>query len=121
VQEKDDDDDAHMQTVVVAYLHDSASGAKVARCVNWPEPLKYVALQRPKNLRVRITTDAEGVEVSAEVPVKGVMLEGVGGEREGLVWADNCVDVVPGEAVVVGVKGLAVGQEERVGIRYLGL
>ena len=104
-----------MQIVVAACLCDSVSGAKLARCVNWPEPLKYVALQRPKQLRVRITSDAEGVEVSAEVPVKGVVLEDVGGEGERLVWADNCVDVVPGETVMVGVKGLAVGQEEIAG------
>ncbi|KAI9772125.1 MAG: hypothetical protein M1840_001414 [Geoglossum simile] len=116
------DQDAHMKTVVVAYLHDSSTGTQLARYVNWPDPLKYVPLQQPQQLRFKIAPDAESVEVSAEVPLKGVALESAGGENDQpLVWADNCVDIVPGEAVALGVKGLAVGQESRVRARYLGL
>jgi beta-mannosidase len=115
------DEDAHMKTVVAAYLHDSSSGKQIARCVNWPDPLKYVPLQQPKHLQLRIASDALGVEVIAEVPVKGAALEAVDGDRGELVWEDNCVDLVPGETVVLGVRGLKVGEEKRVRVRYLGL
>ncbi|KAI9764682.1 MAG: Beta-mannosidase B [Geoglossum umbratile] len=120
IQGTDQDEDAHVETVVAAYLHDPLSGNQLARYVNWPDPLKYVPLQQPKQLRTKIVQDGEGVEVRAEVPVKGVALEDLGGKKDSLVWADNGVDVVPGEAVVLRVKGLAVGEEERIGVRYLG-
>ena len=111
----------HMKTVVAAYVHDPSSGNQLARYVNWPDPLKYVPLQRPKQLRIRIVPDTGGIEVSAEVPVKGVTLESVDEKKDRLVWADNCVDVVPGETVVLRAKGLVVGEEDKVKVRYLGL
>ncbi|KAI9868222.1 MAG: Beta-mannosidase B [Trichoglossum hirsutum] len=115
------DEDAHMKIVVAAYLHDMSSGERLARYINWPDPLKYVPLQHPKNLQLRIAPDAQGVEVSAEVPVKGVALEVVDWKGAEPVWEDNCVDIVPGETVVLGVRGLKAGEEERVMARYLGL
>jgi beta-mannosidase len=115
------DEDAHMKIVVAAYLHDMLSGERLARYINWPDPLKYVPLQHPKNLQLRIAPDAQGVEVSAEVPVKGVALEVVDWKGAEPVWEDNCVDIVPGETVVLGVRGLKAGEEERVMARYLGL
>lgn len=108
--------DQELRTVVAAYLIEN--NAQIARYVNWPDPLKYVHLQKPKHLELKLSADARTVEVSAEVPVKGVALET---EDEGVVWADNCVDVVPGEVVRVGVEGLGRGEEGKIGVRYLGL
>lgn len=114
VQERDADEE--LRIVVAAYL--TENGKQVARYVNWPEPLKYVHLQRPKDLKAEISRDADAMEISAEVPVKGVALEA---EDDEVVFADNCVDVVPGEKVRIGVKGLKRGKEGKIGIRYLGL
>ena len=100
--------------MVAAYLHHD--GRQIARYINWPEPLKYVHLQKPKHLGVILSRDGKEVEVSAEVPVKGVALECT---DDGVVFADNLVDVVPGEVVVIPVKGASTATE--IGVRYLGM
>ena len=107
------DQDSHLRTVVAAYLLEG--GKQVARYVNWPEPLKYAHLQKPKSLKVSVGDGA--VQVSAEIPVKGVALECVG--DEGVIFDDNCVDVVPGEAVSITVDGLAKGEGKKLGVRFL--
>ncbi|PMD61127.1 glycoside hydrolase family 2 protein [Hyaloscypha bicolor E] len=106
--------DEEGRTVVAAYLYEE--GIQVARYINWPEPLKYVHLQKPKNLEVLLSRDGKEVEVSAEVPVKGVALECV---DDGVVFEDNLVDVVPGEVVVIGVRGATKATE--IAVRYLGM
>lgn len=108
--------DEESRTVVAAYLVED--GTQIARYVSWPEPLKYVQLQQPRDLRVGLAPDADVVEISAEVPVKGVVLEA---GDEGVGFEDNCVDVVPGEVVRVGVRGVRRGGEGGIGVRYLGL
>src|SRR5690606_11960525 len=86
--------------VVAAYL--KRDGKQIARYVNWPEPLKYLHLQKPKELRAQLNADFSAVEISAEVPVKGVALEC---EDDGVRFDDNLVDIVPGEVVTIGVSG----------------
>ncbi|KAL1958971.1 hypothetical protein VTO42DRAFT_3524 [Malbranchea cinnamomea] len=102
--------------VVAAYLYED--GKQVARYVNWPEPLKYTYLQQPQELRVALSDDGSQVSLSAEVPVKGVAVYSA---KEGVAFEDNCVDVVPGEMVYIGVKGLDSGEENQLSVRYLGL
>lgn len=114
VSEKDTDEE--LRTVVAAYLVEN--DAQVARSVNWPEPLKYAHLQTPKKLRVKLSENANKVEISAEIPVKGIALES---RDDAVIWEDNCIDIVPGETVHIGVKGLQSLNEENVEIRYLGL
>ena len=101
------------RTVVAAYLYD-AEGKQLARYVNWPEPLKYLHLQKPKELKAVVKGGK--VRVSAEVPVKGVAVECDG---KGVVFEDNLVDVVPGEVVEIGVQGVADGAV--LATRYLGM
>ncbi|KAL8805176.1 MAG: hypothetical protein Q9200_005542 [Gallowayella weberi] len=101
----------------------SQSRQVLARTVNWPEPLKYVRFPRPKNLRVDLIDDGDGrkaIEIESDVPIKGFVME-MADDYEGdrIVFEDNCVDLVPREAVRIGVKGLEVGQEHRVKYRYL--
>ncbi|KAF7961098.1 hypothetical protein EAE96_000765 [Botrytis aclada] len=106
--------DEESRTVVAAYL--ILDGVHIARYINWPEPLKYVHLQKPTDLRVKLSKDAKTVGISSEVPVKGVALEC---EDEEVVFEDNLVDVVPGEMVKVGVKGAK--PDTKIGVRYLGM
>lgn len=101
------------RTVVAAYFVD-ADGKQLARYVNWPEPLKYLHLQTPKELKAVVKGGK--VEVSAEVPVKGVVVEC---DDEGVKFGDNMVDVVPGEVVEIAVEGAKEGTE--VTTRYLGM
>ncbi|GJD03282.1 glycosyl hydrolase family 2 [Colletotrichum higginsianum] len=102
------------RTVVAAYL--VQGGKQIARYVNWPEPLKYLHLQKPKSLKAELAEDGDVVEISAEVPVKGVALEV---EDDGVVFSDNLVDIVPGEVVRIGVKGAT--KETKLETRYLGM
>ncbi|TGO85827.1 hypothetical protein BPOR_0360g00100 [Botrytis porri] len=106
--------DEESRTVVAAYL--IQDGVRIARYINWPEPLKYVHLQKPTDLRVKLSEDAKTVEISSEVPVKGVALEC---EDEEVIFEDNLLDVVPGEMVKVGVKGAKA--DTKIGVRYLGM
>lgn len=113
VEKKDNDEE--LRVVVAAYL--IGNGKQVARYVNWPEPLKYTQLQKPKHLKVKLSSDAERAEISAEVPVKGVALYA---DDDAVVFADNCVDIVPGETVEIGVNGLKKGEDDKLTLRYLG-
>ncbi|KAK0130462.1 Beta-mannosidase B [Cadophora gregata f. sp. sojae] len=102
------------RTVVAAYLY--ANGEQIARYINWPEPLKYVHLQKPRELKAVLSKDGKFVEVSAEVPVKGVAVEC---GDEGVRFGDNLVDLVPGEVVCIPVTG--AGRETVLETRYLGM
>ena len=100
--------------VVAAYLIED--GKQIARYINWPEPLKYVHLQKPKQLKAEISSNGKVVEISSEVPVKGVAVEC---EDEDVKFGDNLVDVVPGEAVYIAVTGAK--KNTKVTVRYLGM
>ncbi|KAK1547823.1 glycosyl hydrolase family 2 [Colletotrichum paranaense] len=102
------------KTVVAAYL--IQDGKQIARYVNWPEPLKYLHLQKPKSLKATLAEGGDVVEISAEVPVKGVALEA---EDDAVVFSDNLVDIVPGEVVKIGVKGAT--KDTKIETRYLGM
>ncbi|KAI1342883.1 beta-mannosidase [Xylariaceae sp. FL0016] len=116
------------RTVVAAYLLSSDDVAKVleigtvkkgqqiARYVNWPEPLKYLHLQKPKQLKAKLSGDGTSVAVSAEVPVKGLAVEC---EDDAVKFQDNLVDIVPGEVVNIGVKGAK--PDSQITTRYLGM
>lgn len=103
------------RTVVAAYLV-RADGRQIARYVNWPEPLKYLHLQKPKQLKALLNADATAVEISAEVPVKGVALEC---DDDAVKFDDNLVDIVPGEVVTIGVSGASAAT--KIETRYLGM
>ncbi|KAK3987079.1 hypothetical protein QBC44DRAFT_352046 [Cladorrhinum sp. PSN332] len=105
--------------VVAAYLVDAESGEQIARYVNWPEPLKYLHLQKPKALKAVLSEDGKHVEISAEVPVKGVAVECVEEGDDLVKFEDNLVDIVPGEVVRIGVKGAT--RETKFETRYLGM
>lgn len=113
---QDRNEDEEMRTVVAAYFFED--GKQISRSVNWPEPLKYVPLQKPEKLRVEVADDSGSLSLSAEIPVKGVVVES---EDDNVVFEDNCVDLVPGELVSIGVKGLKGDASARIGVRYLGL
>ena len=110
-----------LRTLFAVYLIDPTSGKQVARSVNWPEPLKHVRLQEPKNLILHLLSHSGGtiIELSAENPVKGVALEILDDDADDVTFDDNGVDLVPDETVRIGVQGLQVGEAERITIRYL--
>ena len=111
-------EDPH-QIAAAINLIDSDTKQHIARAIDWPEPLKYVRFQQPKKLCIIIVEGA--IEVSADVPVKGIMLNAPEVEgRERVFWDDNGFDVMPDERLRVGVTGLEIGEEDRVEVRYMG-
>lgn len=102
------------RTVVAAYLY--KYGVQIARYVNWPEPLKYLLLQKPKQLKAQLSEDLATVAVSAEFPVKGVALES---EDDEVRFEDNLIDIVPGEVVEVKVKNAK--KDTVITTQYLGM
>ncbi|KAF3057388.1 Beta-mannosidase B [Daldinia childiae] len=112
---KDEGIDAS-RTVVAAYLVSRDGGAQLARYVNWPEPLKYLHLAKPTQLRAELSDDLTTVNVSAEVPVKGVAVES---EDDDVKFEDNLVDIVPGEVVSIKVRGAK--ETTTITTRYLGM
>ncbi|KAI1657707.1 glycoside hydrolase family 2 protein [Daldinia decipiens] len=112
---KDEGIDAS-RTVVAAYLVSRDDGTQLARYVNWPEPLKYLHLAKPTQLRAELSNDLTTVNVSAEVPVKGVAVES---EDDDVKFEDNLIDIVPGEVVSIKVRGAK--EATAITTRYLGM
>ncbi|KAH8703623.1 putative beta-mannosidase B [Talaromyces proteolyticus] len=102
------------RTVIGVYF--LQEGRQIARYINWPEPLKYVHLQAPKHLTAEVSQDGKLVELSSEVPVKGVVVEC---DDEEVSFSDNMVDLVPGEIIPIQMKG--AHKECQINVRYLGL
>ncbi|OAQ62945.1 beta-mannosidase [Pochonia chlamydosporia 170] len=102
------------RTVVAAYLYQE--GKQIARYVNWPEPLKYLHLQKPNHLKAELNTARNAVELSAEVPVKGLAVEC---DDDNVKFEDNLIDIVPGEIVCIGVKG--VTKDTKFTTQYLNM
>lgn len=93
-------------TVVSATLR-SLTGEVLARCISWPDPLKFVTFAEDPQVLVRIKDGRDEVVVKCAKPVKGLVLQVPLEEGDDAGWGDNCVDVVPGEEVRVPVRGLA--------------
>lgn len=133
------EEDEEQRTVVAVVL--SIGHAQIARAVNWPEPLKYVHFPKPEvKLRLASTSsdseranglgptsghaqEADVVVMSADAPVKGLVIEVKDHEKIGspVAFADNGIDLVPGESVSIGVEGLRLGDEHHLTVRYLGM
>jgi beta-mannosidase len=103
------------RTIVAAYLV-NAEGKQLARYINWPEPLKYLHLQKPKQLEAKLAEGNTVVRISAEVPIKGLALECA---DDGVHFEDNLVDIVPGETVEIAVRGAK--DDTVIETRYLGM
>ena len=132
-------EEEQQQTVIAAYVHDLHDNL-LARAVNWPEPMKHAHLPKPKALKFALKANSPkslsdnmkpsryplAVVVSADVPVKGLCLEveASNGGKEAVAgsvtFEDNGVDVMPGESISIGVKGLKIGDGGRLRVRYLG-
>ncbi|OAA62911.1 beta-mannosidase precursor [Niveomyces insectorum RCEF 264] len=117
------------RTVVAAYLvHTRITGdddspeqqQQLARYVNWPEPLKYLHLPTPRSLVAQLTPAGDAVLLTAEVPIKGVVVEVAdANDADAVQFDDNLVDLVPGETVRIGVRGATAAT--RLQTRYLGM
>lgn len=88
------------------------NGATVARTVLWPQPLASLKFADPG---LRLDRDGDTLIVSADRPVKGVLIEAT----EVLDWSDNLLDLLPGDKLTLRVPGLA-GYKGTLQVRSLG-
>jgi beta-mannosidase len=81
-----------------------------------PEPFKYIRFPNVKNLGLKITPNEQGeaIVLSAQRPIKGIVLEVDG---EDVKWGDQALDLVPGDPQTVKVIGL---KGRPVKARFLG-
>jgi beta-mannosidase len=93
-------------TIISARLLEPSTGKVIARFADWPQPLRHLQLAKPD---VGLDVQGDRVSISADKPVKALRLSlvGDGEEEDGVRWDDNCVDVMPGDTVVVDAPGLA--------------
>ncbi|KAG6917171.1 hypothetical protein DXG01_003607 [Tephrocybe rancida] len=98
--------------VVNARLID-ADGRIVSRFADWPQPYRLLELPEPK---LSVEVSGEQVTLSTQRPVKGLWLS-VEGEGTEVSWSDNALDIVPGDAQVIIVKGL---RGRKLKVAYLG-
>ncbi|KAJ5805070.1 hypothetical protein N7474_010957 [Penicillium riverlandense] len=104
-------------TVIAAYIDDSATTERLARWVSWPEPLRLLHFSPDLHINTRIAESGDRIFVSASAPVKGVVLSVPMTEPgEDAIFEDNFVDLVPGETVDIGVHSL---QGRHVQTRFL--
>ena len=98
---------------------DVSTGEVLAKTVDWPQPYKSLSPPSPSFKTKLDTVTKDGTQViklSADRPVKGVLLSVDGGEDD-VRWSDNGFDVIPGHAERIVVNGLR-GRPLRVA--YLG-
>ncbi|PVH86087.1 glycoside hydrolase family 2 protein [Cadophora sp. DSE1049] len=111
--------DAETTVLYASLLAEREGGEQLARWVDWPEPLKFVHFAKSPSVSVKPSTDGTSVLLSANRPLKGVVLSipiSAGGDDA--VWDDNFIDLVPGEEIRVGVRGLN-GREKEIETRWL--
>jgi len=104
------------KTIVVSARLLDEHRAVLGRHSNWPEPFKYIHFPDVKDVGLKITPteDGESVALSAERPVKGIVLEV---EGEEVKWSDQAIDLVPGDPQIVKAIGL---KSRVVKVRFLG-
>jgi beta-mannosidase len=100
---------AESSTVVHSVLQKSSpSGVVLARDTSWPRLIKRVGMVSSESgLNVEVSprdveSDEAEIKITAEKPIKGLLFE----ERDGEIWTDNAVDVVPGDLYKILVRGI---------------
>ena len=90
---------------------------RLVRLLARPEPFKYIHFptRDAVGLQIDVSSGGERITLSAQKPIKGLILD-VEGAADA-TWSDQAIDLVPGDAQAVAVKGLA---GRKVLARYLG-
>lgn len=108
------------ENVAAIYLVQGAS--VLVRHVNFHEPLKEVPFNHSTSLAAKIYVEGKEtwLELESRVPVKGVLVQALGVGVDEVFWDENGVDLVPLEKMRLPVRGLKLGDESRLSIRWLG-
>ena len=105
---------AEDRNIIVAVYLFNKNRRLLARCVDWPQPLKYVHMKDPKNrVGIGMSNDLKSVGVTSEVPIKGVVLKS---DDPGVEFGDYGFDVLPHDPMNVPVSGAT--KETTISIEY---
>ena len=83
-------------------------GKVISTDTAWPHPIKYLDFA-DRGVKVQLSPGKDKLTVTAEKPVHGFVFEE---RKDWVVFSNNGFDVVPGEEIVVQVKGGEVKEEE---------
>ncbi|KAF8076338.1 glycoside hydrolase family 2 protein [Lyophyllum atratum] len=102
--------------VIIVSARLIADGEVLGRYSNWPEPFKFIRFPAVEELGLKaaISADGESVTLSANKPIKGIVLDA---EGDDVKWSDQAIDLVPDDPQTVKAVGLK-GREVK--LRYLG-
>ncbi|KAJ7228703.1 glycoside hydrolase family 2 protein [Mycena pura] len=100
------------KTIIVSARLLSDDGAVLARYSNWPEPYKFIKFPADTELDVKV--DGESITLSANRPVKGIVMDVDGPDVK---WSDQAIDLVPDDPQTIRAVGL---NGRQVKLRYLG-
>ena len=89
-------------------------GQVVARATGWPQPFKYYQLSDPE-LELSWVNPST-ICLSVTRPAKGVWLSTP--QKDGVIWEDNMLDLVPGDLQFITVTGLS--QTDVIEVNWLG-
>lgn len=79
-----------------------------------PEPFKFINFPADTEVKVNVSSDGDSVTLSANRPVKGVVLDADGPDVK---WSDQGIDLVPDDPQTI--KGLGLNGRQ-VKSRFLG-
>jgi beta-mannosidase len=105
--------DAFEEPVVAELLAlDARDGRELARDCAWTEPFKFYFLH---GAELQIRVDGPALHVSCDRPVKGLCLQ-----ADGVSFADNFIDLVPGAPRRIEVRGRMLTTLEVVALDHPG-
>ncbi|KAF9462600.1 glycoside hydrolase family 2 protein [Collybia nuda] len=101
--------------IVSARLIDE-TGEILGRYSNWPEPFKFIHFPpvADLNLKATVGTDGESIVLTADRPIKGIVLDVDG---EDVKWSDQAIDLVPNDPQTIKAVGL---NGRKIKMRFLG-
>ena len=88
-----------------ATLHSASSNTELSRHISWPEPYRYLLPAYNTSASTKVSTDSVEITCGA-YPIKGLLAYVDDEDGEEADWAENMYDLMPGESVKLGVKGL---------------
>ncbi|KAJ7700040.1 glycoside hydrolase family 2 protein [Mycena rosella] len=102
------------KTIIVSARLLGDNNEVLARYSNWPEPFKFITFPPDTEVKATMSSDGQSVTLSANRPVKGVVLDAAGPDVK---WSDQAIDLAPDDPQTVNAAGL---DGRQVKLRYLG-
>lgn len=91
--------------ILAVILNDAKTGKELSRHFSWPEPYRYLYSAPESTVDIKVEGESVAL-ICGSYPLKGVLTYVDEKDGEDADWEDNMYDMMPGETVVLPVKGL---------------